>query len=402
MHHFFHWSKRHKKPLIAGAVVIGVVAIAITTGGIGGSSAAAVGGGIIGNIHEDGHQKDANKHVEVFVDDSFEQIDPPHLSHFNDDDYTTILDGGPTLLEQSKILSFEKVEEAKLDISEKGGDSFEMSETQIEKSRNVTKYIVSNIVHDVFESLSEIGTTWHALHPNSTPQDAQTYKEFVASQHEKIDEIFGTYRPEFSIGSQEYAEAYKAAILDDLGHYPEMQVAMLPPPGALISIASRAATVASRALTASSRALTVLKHPEIAGSIALSGGLVSLDSQIVMTAANTTVGWKAGDPVENLTAKGNMPKWATVRARLWKNEALNVEKGKMTDAIKENCYKPTPENMTRMRKGLAPKELNPKNGKMESVEWHHNPPQRDGGLFDVEPMRPVDHAKHDSSRHLGK
>ena len=70
----------------------------------------------------------------------------------------------------------------------------------------------------------------------------------MAGQHEKIDEIFGTYRPDHSLESQEYAEAYKAAIIEELGHYPEMQRGELPPPGALINAVSRAATVASRAL----------------------------------------------------------------------------------------------------------------------------------------------------------
>ena len=32
--HFGHWCKKHKKPLIAGAIVVGVVAVAIATGGV--------------------------------------------------------------------------------------------------------------------------------------------------------------------------------------------------------------------------------------------------------------------------------------------------------------------------------------------------------------------------------
>ncbi|MCB1106610.1 MAG: hypothetical protein KDK76_00770, partial [Chlamydiia bacterium] len=47
IHHFGHWCSKHKGPLIIGAVVVGAVAVAALTGGVGGSSAVAVGGGII-------------------------------------------------------------------------------------------------------------------------------------------------------------------------------------------------------------------------------------------------------------------------------------------------------------------------------------------------------------------
>ena len=78
-HHFGHWCKKHKKPLIAGAVVVGVVAVAIATGGVGGSSAAAVGGGIIDNTYRDDRPKHINKPGEVYVDNEFPQPDLPSL-----------------------------------------------------------------------------------------------------------------------------------------------------------------------------------------------------------------------------------------------------------------------------------------------------------------------------------
>ena len=143
----------------------------------------------------------------------------------------------------------EKLEEGKLEIAEKTQTMAEVPEKNyIETAKDVTKVTVSNIVHEVFESLSKVGTAWHEINPNSTPEDIQVYKEFVATQHEKIDKIFGTNRVDYSIESQEYAAAYKAAIIEELGYYPEMQIGELPPPGALISAVSIAATVASRTL----------------------------------------------------------------------------------------------------------------------------------------------------------
>lgn len=52
-----------------------------------------------------------------------------------------------------------------------------------------------------------------------------------------------------------------------------------------------------------------------------------------------------------------------------------------------------------MKKGKAPKAKHPETKKMESMELHHKPPQRDGGLFDFEELTPWEHAKRDKHRH---
>lgn len=80
-------------------------------------------------------------------------------------------------------------------------------------------------------------------------------------------------------------------------------------------------------------------------------------------------GWKVGEPITNLTAKGNVPAWSTVRQRFWKNEAF----------LNGNTYSES--NLLRMPKGLAPQRLNPNTGLMESMELHHHiVPQRNGGF----------------------
>lgn len=101
------------------------------------------------------------------------------------------------------------------------------------------------------------------------------------------------------------------------------------------------------------------------------------------------IGWKVGDSINNLTLKGNIPSWPTVRARHWKNRAF---------------YYPdqySPENLARMRKGLANQRKHPITGIIESQELHHNPPQREGGIFNFIPLWPDEHAKLDSFRHIG-
>ena len=44
-------------------------------------------------------------------------------------------------------------------------------------------------------------------------------------------------------------------------------------------------------------------------------------SSIYLT-SSPTIGWKVGDPLNNFTAKGNIPEWSTIRQRFWKNEAF--------------------------------------------------------------------------------
>ena len=82
-----------------------------------------------------------------------------------------------------------------------------------------------------------------------------------------------------------------------------------------------------------------------------------------------------------------MPGWSSVRQRYWKNEAL-FNKG-----IYKEC------DLPRMRKGLAPQQINEKTRLIESMELHHHPvPQRDGGLFDFIKVWPDEHRAIDKLR----
>ena len=105
----------------------------------------------------------------------------------------------------------------------------------------------------------------------------------------------------------------------------------------------------------------------------------------------TNKGWKLGDDVYNLTAKGNQPSWTTVRTRFWKNES----------AMSGSANKYGAENLERMAKGKAPQRYNADKGGMESMELSHEPiPFRDGGK-DFVPRWPQDHAAVDPFRKPG-
>jgi hypothetical protein len=76
--------------------------------------------------------------------------------------------------------------------------------------------------------------------------------------------------------------------------------------------------------------------------------------------------------------------------RFWKNEA-HLNAGNYSGA-----------ELARMRQGLAPQRMNPVTGMLESKELHHIPPRREGGLFDVVPAWPDDHAAIDPFRRTGR
>ena len=108
------------------------------------------------------------------------------------------------------------------------------------------------------------------------------------------------------------------------------------------------------------------------------------------TRASGVKGRKVGDDITNLTRPGNVPSWEAVRARYWKEAALSQPERYEADQLE------------RMRKGLAPQRTNPKTGEIESMELHHNPAQRDGGLFDVVDVWPDEHAALDNNRYTGR
>jgi hypothetical protein len=102
-------------------------------------------------------------------------------------------------------------------------------------------------------------------------------------------------------------------------------------------------------------------------------------------AQDIKAGWKVGDDITNTTKAGNTPSWGAVRQRYWKNEAAAGRKE-------------THENIQRMERGLAPQQINPNTGKLESKELHHNPPQREGGLFKFSEVWPDEHRVIDKNR----
>jgi RHS repeat-associated protein len=76
--------------------------------------------------------------------------------------------------------------------------------------------------------------------------------------------------------------------------------------------------------------------------------------------------WRRGEPIDKVMPNGEYPSWDVVRSRYWKNR---YESTKSTGEFSKA-------NQARMRSGQAPLDKNPRTGKLESRELHHNDPQR--------------------------
>jgi RHS repeat-associated protein len=69
------------------------------------------------------------------------------------------------------------------------------------------------------------------------------------------------------------------------------------------------------------------KTSDISAGIIVAGGSLIVSKKTPSFGNKTpNLGWKVGSPITNLTSKGNVPAWSTVRQRYWKNEAFLMGK----------------------------------------------------------------------------
>ncbi len=326
--------KKHKKAIIIGAAVV-VAATVVICVVIASSASAAAVAGAAGAAGASSSQSSKNEEA-----DSTSQPESPTLK--------TVLD--------EHISSFKEiiVEDALIQPENVNDPSFG------EKARDLGAFLA----HETLDGISQIASVVPQLAeeikgfgemalPNSMkmPNDGhaspiEKYENLMAAGHQKIDQVFSTdqadrYTPEAKANSPTK----------------DFTIGMVPPPGSLGC-----------------------------GSAAMDTG------RIAATQATNIRGWSVGEPIQNRTVFGTIPKWSTVRRRYWKNRA---------EWAKSNPHN-YGNNIPRMEKGLAPQRLNYETGKMESMELHHNPAQKDGGLFDFVEVWPDEHAVLDQNRYIGR
>ena len=253
--HFGHWCSKHKKPLIIGTVIVGVVAVTVVTGGIGGSSAVAVGGALVGANLDDESPNHINKPGDVSVDsreyfppsssfsmesaasknslpcftEELHQVPSAELQREQAQNYIMLLD---EQVDSVKVELFEQIPAEALNIMPQEEPSF--WNQAIEKGREMTSQFahgvyalvtdqlypvaeIEGVANDLLENISP------ALHDNSpfeeNPKDA--FQKQVTQGHQKIDEVFQTHYSDLYSDEARGAEA-------------EITTGILPFPGAAI------------------------------------------------------------------------------------------------------------------------------------------------------------------------
>ena len=357
--------KKHKKEIIIGAAIVIAVAVTVTiivvvcssttAGTAAGSAIGAAGGALADDSSESKPKESKHNHSRS------EKVENTTVSTEPE-----IIEVSPIPLSETPLLMeviAEQVNEFKdnmvvecLVTSEKSLDPESPSFTQ-----NVKEYGIilahklleetSEIVSVVPHLLDEIRDIGERCIPSSVC-DLQTsdiynpignFEDTVERGHQAIDNFFGVDQSQARTENQDNG--------------PEFALGILPPPSAL-------------------------------------GSVVASEGKVAMTQVSSTCGWRVGQPIQNRTWWGGVPKWNTVRSRHWKNQAQLAKSNPNAKYF--------PEDISRMERGLAPQRINNITGQMESKELHHIPPQRDGGLFDFIEVWPDEHANLDPKRYLGR
>lgn len=340
-----NFIKDHKTEILLGAiVVVAIVAIVVTAGTAAPAVAPAAAAASAGAAATESENSEKNK-IESNKQDTISSNTPAEAH------------SSPNLKEiiEEHISSFKKliVEDNLLQSSE---DSKKTNDPLGDRARDLGAFLAHETLEGVsqlaafapqlLEEIKEIGSrilpnkplpNEHLLH--ATP--IENYEHLIAAGHQKIDQVFST--DQAAMYNQEAKKSNEFAI------------GILPPPGLL---------------TTSSATMNFGRIPA--------------------TQASNVIGWSIGQPIENLTKTGKVPKWSTVRKRHWKNQAY----------MYPDKYEA--EQLERMKQGLAPQRFNNDIGQWESMELHHNPAQRDGGLFDFVECWPDEHALLDGYRRIGE
>ncbi|MDX8430215.1 MAG: hypothetical protein SNF33_00160 (plasmid) [Candidatus Algichlamydia australiensis] len=337
--------RKHKAAIIAGAViVVAIVVVVVVTGESSSVGTVATGvGSVLAASQSDDVDPETSQHESSYEKYDVELAESSHLEE--SDEFIK-------KLAEEKIELFK--EEVRNEIESKNDQ--EIRENPERSFKESLKNLGSVLSHEILDGAAKVASTgpelaeeiddigrrlFHDEEEVDIPllfnSPKEKFKDWLAAAHEKIDEVFSTE------AASSYTEEAKRARADS-----GLVISELPPPGSCKV------------------------------------------GRIAPTQASSIRGWKVGDPINNLTRAGKVPKWSTVRKRYWKNEAF--AKGAEYEL----------ENVKRMKKGLAPRRFNDDLGKAESMELHHIPPQKEGGLFDVIPLWPEEHAKVDPNRYTGK
>lgn len=355
-----HFVKEHKKAILIGAAV--VVAVVATVGIVAvvasaGTAATVAAGATAGALSSVSSPSNPKTHSER-----------SNISSVRPEAETNVIE--PVVIPKPEVLPVREIIEEKVNVFKEqvAMEFLAIPEPIPDRSSNAfverAREFGAGLAHMAFEGavelvsvvpqfLNEIRDVSERFIPGPlrNVQLSEEYnplgnfKSAVATGHKAIDEFFGIQQPQ---------DKDKEIFSID---WSEVSYGVLPPPG-------------------------------------LVGPAVACEGRVAMTQVSSARGWTVGQPIQNRTFWGGVPKWSTVRSRYWKNQA---------EWAKSNANHGYEDfNIPRMERGLAPQRFNKDTGMIESMELHHVPSQREGGLFDFIEVWPDEHAELDKLRRLGK
>ena len=354
--HVKNFVKKHKTAIIVGAAIVVAVIIVVATAGTGAPGAAelvsaagaAAAGGAAADSNSDEDSKSSSESIATSPNVADSQ-NHPNLASVLEEQISSFKE----LVIEENLLPASGISSSRIDpsIANKARElgSFLAHET-LEGITQLTSWVPG-----LFEEIKDLAAKILPETPSNSDNflwkgsPSENFESLLATGHEKIDEAFSTNQA--SLYPKEADNKYTIGII--------------PLPGSL----------------------------SIAGSPA---------GRIPLTLAADACGWEVGESITNRTIFGTVPKWSTVRRRYWKNEAAQVRAASGDPKYLSDPVKYSEENIRRMEQGLAPQRLNLDKTVYESVELHHIPPQREGGLFDFVEMWPDEHAGADEFRRIGR
>lgn len=353
--HVKKFVKKHKKEILIGAAVIAAVVIVACVVSAAAAST-TVAGAAAASASDEKSKPKPEQPVDAFPMEQVQQLEEPHPN----EDYAS--SGVEQSIQEESPFYLASLIQKEVNAHKEAIENNFLTDQSIKEATftETAREVGSFLAHETIETVSDLVSVIpelledvHQLHQNMLLEGgndvlegspSENFYDMVAKGHDAIDRLFST----------DQAEKYASGVKEKRKN------------GFVIGV--------------------IPLGPEAAEYATLAG-------RIPKTEVSLVKGWKVGDKINNRTKFGGVPKWSTVRSRHWKNQAERAK------AIPNNQYTET--DIARMERGLAPQRYNKSEGKYESKELHHDPAQKDGGLFDFIEVWPDEHADIDSSRHLG-
>jgi len=265
--HFGHWCKKHKKPVIIGAVVVGTVTAVVLTGGVGGGAAAAVGGAFVesmndppprhinkpGNVHFREDPTPVSNAQDIVRNEPSISIPPPH-----DKPILNLQTSNDRLIssrnEEVKAKINERTEPLKEEVAFYPTEDIPHEDKPFwGEFKEDVKGTASYLLHQALDDVADLGFK-HVID-----------EEVLDAGHQMLDKTFET---DFASNYSELGKEEIALLNEKLGF--TVSIGELPPPavfGGAIVKAAKTATAIGTAVVAQEAVVVYRSFNEVTGEV---------------------------------------------------------------------------------------------------------------------------------------